>query len=163
IAMDPPITLMISWSISQPLAAQPWRLESTCAANASWTSTSPRSRHAMPARSSALGTAKIGAWSSCQPGSTAATAYDRMKARGTVVAPRRPLVLRGAGDVVLLRHFFGRLPHRLAGRRLRDRRRDRHQVAGAKATEGAQPAAQRPRLARLHEHVGEPAGGEDWN
>src|SRR5216684_8724452 len=76
-AMEPPITLMMSSLISQPLAAQPWRFESTCAANASWTSMRPSSFHWMPARSSALGTAKIGAWSSCHPGSTAATAYER--------------------------------------------------------------------------------------
>jgi hypothetical protein len=74
IAMDPPMTLMIASSMSQPRAVHPWKFESTCEANASWTSIRPRSRHPMPARSSASGTALIGAWSSCHPGSTAATA-----------------------------------------------------------------------------------------
>src|SRR2546426_468997 len=74
IAMEPPITLMISSLISQPLAAQPWKFESTCDANASCTSIRPSSFHSIPARSSALGTAKMGACSSCHPGSTAATA-----------------------------------------------------------------------------------------
>src|SRR6266704_677139 len=78
IAIEPPMTLTMSSLISHPNARHPWRFESTCAAKASWTSISPRSAHAIPARSSALGTAKTGAWSSCQPGSTAATAYDRM-------------------------------------------------------------------------------------
>src|SRR5437773_3858588 len=73
-AIEPPITLIRSSLISHPLAAHPWMFESTCAANASCTSITPRSRHPMPARSSAWGTAKIGACSSCQPGSTAATA-----------------------------------------------------------------------------------------
>src|SRR5213079_3047293 len=88
IAIEPPITLMISGSISQPNARHPCRFESTCAANASCTSTRPRSRHSIPARSSALGTAKIGACNSCQPGSTAATAYDRMYASGVYPSAR---------------------------------------------------------------------------
>src|SRR5690348_6534661 len=73
-AIDPPITLMMASLISQPFAAQPLKFESTCAANASCTSITPRSFHSMPARSSAFGTAKIGACRGCQPGSTAATA-----------------------------------------------------------------------------------------
>src|SRR5882762_760696 len=73
-AIEPPITLMMSWLISQPSASHPCKFESTCAANASCTSILPRSFHWIPARSSALGTAKMGAWSSCHPGSTAATA-----------------------------------------------------------------------------------------
>src|SRR5205807_1849605 len=44
-AIEPPITLMMESSISQPLAAQPWKLESTCEAKASWTSINPRSFH----------------------------------------------------------------------------------------------------------------------
>ena len=73
-AIEPPITLIRSSSISQPFSAQPVKLDSTCAANASCTSISPRSCQAMPARSSAFGTAQTGACSSCHPGSTAATA-----------------------------------------------------------------------------------------
>ena len=42
----------------------------------------------MPARSSALGTAQIGAWSSCHPGSTAATAYERMYVSGSYPSTR---------------------------------------------------------------------------
>src|SRR6267378_2304632 len=87
-AIEPPITLMMSSSISQPLSWNPFRLDSTCAANASWISTRPRSFQAMPARSSAFGTAKMGAWRSCQPGSTAATAYDRMYARAVYPSVR---------------------------------------------------------------------------
>src|SRR6266550_1251648 len=49
-AIEPPITLMMSSLISQLFAAHPCRFESTCAANASWTSTRPRSFHSIPAR-----------------------------------------------------------------------------------------------------------------
>src|SRR5947209_4932244 len=73
-AIEPPIMLMMSSLMSQPSAPHPCRFESTCAANASCTSITPSSFHWIPARSSALGTAKMGAWSSCHPGSTAATA-----------------------------------------------------------------------------------------
>src|SRR5439155_9463507 len=88
IAIEPPITLMMSSLISQPFSWKPFRFESTWAAKASWISTRPRSFHWIPARSSVLGTAKIGAWSSCHPGSTAATAYDRMKVRGSYPSAR---------------------------------------------------------------------------
>src|SRR5438876_535908 len=39
---------MMSSLISQPRSSKPFRLESTCAANASWISISPRSFHATP-------------------------------------------------------------------------------------------------------------------
>src|SRR5436309_1736869 len=74
IEIELPITLMMSSLISQPRSSKPFRLESTCAANASWISISPRSFHATPARSSARGTVNTGACSSCHPGSTAPTA-----------------------------------------------------------------------------------------
>src|ERR1043165_2846072 len=45
IAIEPPMTLMMSSLISQPLAAKPWRFESNCDANASWISINPRSFH----------------------------------------------------------------------------------------------------------------------
>ncbi len=57
--------------------------ESTCAANASCISTRPRSLHAIFARSNAFGTAYAGPIRSCSPGSSAATAYERMNARGS--------------------------------------------------------------------------------
>src|SRR5438067_240575 len=83
IAIAPPMTLMMSSLMSHPFAAKPWRFESTCEAKASCISMRPRSFHCMPARSSALGTAQTGACNNCQPGSTAATAYERMNVIGS--------------------------------------------------------------------------------
>src|SRR5205814_1683766 len=59
-----------------------WRLESTCAAKASWISTRSMSLSFIPARLSAFGAENAGACRSCQPGSTAAYAYARRKPSG---------------------------------------------------------------------------------
>src|SRR5438270_283399 len=61
---------------------QAWRLESTCAAKASWISTRSMSLSFIPARLSAFGAENAGACRSCQPGSTAAYAYARRKPSG---------------------------------------------------------------------------------
>ena len=61
------------------------------------------------------------------------------------------LVLRAAGDVVLLGHLLARLAHRHAGRMFGDRRRDGGKVARPEAAEPLQPLAQRARLRERHE------------
>src|SRR5690606_19064586 len=84
-AIDPPETLVRSQSTSPTGAPNPsrsahavephaWTFDNTCDANASWISTNPRCCQVIPARRSASGTAYTGPISSCQPGSTAATA-----------------------------------------------------------------------------------------
>ena len=81
---------------------------------------------------------------------------------GALVALQREPVLRLARDPVLLRHLLGRLAHRLAGRRLGDRRRQREpDPAAGPAPKAASPAPEAPGLARLHQDLAESPGMED--
>src|SRR5258708_1019803 len=63
---------MMSSLISKPFAAHPSKLESTWAANASCTSITPRSFHAMPARSPPFRTPHTRPCTNCHPAPTAA-------------------------------------------------------------------------------------------
>src|SRR6185436_13851093 len=93
-AIEPPHTFSFSRSSFPKGAARPsfsfaqlsdssaWMLDATWAANASCISTRSMSASVRPARSSAFGIASAGPISNWPPGSTAATAHERMNASG---------------------------------------------------------------------------------
>src|SRR5216683_1235258 len=99
-AMDPPFGLIFSAGGSPIGSAPPrcssanffdpqaCRLERTWAEKASWISNRSMSGTRMPARRSTSGTAKAGACSSCQAGSTAAYAYSLRKPSGFIPSAR---------------------------------------------------------------------------
>ena len=74
---------------------------------------------------------------------------------------QRDPVLGLPRDVILLGHLFGRLAHRLAGRRLGDRGRYRNQITGPDSGEGPEPLTQRLGPARGHQDLAHPSGVEN--
>src|SRR5438445_459085 len=81
--------------------------------------------------------------------------------RGELVAAQRPPVLRLARDVIFLRHLLRGLTHRLTGRWLRDCGRHWHEILRADLGKGLDAATEGLGLARFHEDIGKPAGGEN--
>src|SRR5438552_11406384 len=81
-AIEPPMTFTTSSSTRPaPFCSSTWKVERTCAANASCISMRLISESVSPARFSAMGIAYAGAMSSWSAGSTAAYAYERIATR----------------------------------------------------------------------------------